>query len=359
MSYNVQVQSASSITRLASIGQNASQVGPQSKIPNLAAGLYVQGSSAGTSGLLPSRLRVKKPDGTWATVWQQVGPQGIQGVQGLIGLTGPVGPPGISTWGAIGGVLSSQADLAAALAAKSDGTGTSAPTTTGTQTALAIPTGTGDLVIFANNATLLNVQGIAAGLHGQKLTIVSIGAGQVDFNHQHASATAANRLVNFATVGITSLAAGSGVATFIYSTTDNRWHLDAHEQGAWITPAYNAGDFIGIGGMTWTVDAGDITTFAFVLNGRSLTVSYWLDTTTISAPLAALIAIHLPNGYVAGRSVILQTSIVNDNGSADIVAESQSAATSAYIFLAKVDGTVFLASVNNTNVRGTITFEVQ
>src|SRR4026208_1458390 len=65
-----------------------------------------------------------------------------------------------------------------------------APTTTGTQTALAIPSGTGDLVLYLNNGALLTIQGIAAGVANQTLTLVSKGAGQVDLAHLHASGTA-------------------------------------------------------------------------------------------------------------------------------------------------------------------------
>ncbi len=46
------------------------------------------------------------------------GSQGSQGVAGAQGPTGPQGPAGPSVWGGIGGSLSSQTDLAQALALK-------------------------------------------------------------------------------------------------------------------------------------------------------------------------------------------------------------------------------------------------
>src|SRR5580765_5799317 len=55
----------------------------------------------------------------------------------------------------------------------------SAVSTTGHITALALPSGAGPLGIYMTNATLSTVQGMAAGLDGQQLTIVSTGAGQV------------------------------------------------------------------------------------------------------------------------------------------------------------------------------------
>src|SRR4026209_1113203 len=53
-----------------------------------------------------------------------------------------------------------------------------APMTPGTQTALAIPSGTGDLVLYPNNATLLTIQGIAAGVADQSLQPVPQGGGR-------------------------------------------------------------------------------------------------------------------------------------------------------------------------------------
>jgi hypothetical protein len=110
--------------------------------------------------------------------------------------------------GTAGQVLTSNGASADPTFQNAAAVGTSIVTTTGVITALALPTGTGDLLIYMNNATLATIQGIAAGLSGQRLTILSIGAGQVDFAHQNAGATAANRLINFATSGNTSLAAG-------------------------------------------------------------------------------------------------------------------------------------------------------
>jgi hypothetical protein len=177
--------------------------------------------------------------------------------------------------------LATTAFTAAALAP-----GVSAPTTTGTATALAIPAGAGNLVLFVNNATLLTVQGIAAGLDGQLLTIFSKGAGQIDFYHAHASGTALGKLNLFATTGFTSLAAGAGVAVFQYDLTLTKWRLVAHEQGDWITPAFVAGDFTASAG-NWTVASA--TTHKYYLNGRKLTHAWAISGTTSGTPVSVKI----------------------------------------------------------------------
>lgn len=178
---------------------------------------------------------------------------------------------------------------------------TSTITTTGTQAALAIPAGTGDLVIFANNATLLTVQGITAGLDGQQLSIFSIGAGEVDFPHENASASAALRLHNFATSGLTPLAPGVGIATFVYdanfaSGPVGRWVLKEHVQGAFITRAFSAGNYTASGTLTWTVAAA--ITDRYYLDGRKLTMQQLISGST-GGLAAAELRVALPNGYTA------------------------------------------------------------
>jgi len=241
-------------------------------------------------------------------------------------------------------------------ALKSGATATSTITTTGTQTALAIPAGTGDLIIRANNATLLTLQGIAAGIDGQRLTIESVGAGQVDLAHQHASATAANRLINFATVGLTSLAAGSGIAAFVYDATTARWRLLAHEQGAWITPAFNAGDFVGSSGMTWTVQAGDIVAYRYRLAGRFATLSAVFDLTSVAAP-SNQGEIAVPAGLIPA-SYTVAAGVMFDNGVATLCQGSVFAGTGK-LYVSRTDFASWQVSTNNTGVHVALSFEVQ
>lgn len=97
-------------------------------------------------------------------------------------------------------------------------------TTIGTQTALALPSGNGPLVILANNASTLTVQGIAAGLDGQRLKIVSIGAGSIILQHQNAGASAANRIVVLQGSDST-MTAGASAVDLVYDLTNARWRI--------------------------------------------------------------------------------------------------------------------------------------
>jgi len=184
----------------------------------------------------------------------------------------------------------------------------SAPTTTGNQTALAVPTNTGGLLAtYHNNATLTTIQGMAAGQHGQLWFHYSKGAGQVDFAHLHASGTALGKLKLFATTGVTSLAAGSGVALFQYDATVGvtQWKLVTHKQGAWISAAWVAGHFTGNGTMTWGVDVGDVSC-RYLLDGRTVTFTFNFATTTIGG--AANTLLQISNAQWGGFTIATTAS---------------------------------------------------
>ena len=235
--------------------------------------------------------------------------------------------------------------------------GTSAPTTTGTQTALALPTGsTGDLVLYLNNASLLTVQGIAAGTQGQLLYVFSKGAGQVDFAHNHASGTALGKLKLFATTGLTSLAAGSGAAVFEYDATATVWRLVAHEQGAWIAPAYVGTDYTAATG-TWTVDSGDVLMMRYWLKGRTLFVKFWFLTTSVSATPTELRR-AIPGGFTQGpgNETITTTQVSNAGGGAAV--GMVSAAGTNLTFVSTIGGAGWATATNNTSINGGIAFEV-
>jgi hypothetical protein len=237
------------------------------------------------------------------------------------------------------------------------GAGVSTVTTTGNITALALPTGTGNLVIYMNNASLATIQGIAAGLTGQRLSIVSIGAGQVDLSHQDAAATAANRLINFATSGKTSLAAATGAAELEYDAANSRWRLVAHEQGAFITPTFAGGNFTANGAMTWTVDSGDVTTYAYLLRGRTLFVEFDIQTTTVGGTLNSLLNVAIPAGYTLAKQQFSAAVWASNNGTATTGLIGGPAA-STVLGINKSDLTNWAAATNNTRVASSICVEV-
>lgn len=228
-------------------------------------------------------------------------------------------------------------------------------TATGTQNDVAVSA----LTLRCNNASALTITGFAAGVDGQLLHVVSVGAGQVDFAHQNTGSAAANRLINFATSGNTSLAAGVGTATFVYDATTARWRLVAHEQGAWITPTFAAGNFTAIGTMTWTVGAGDVVHNRYVLRGRTVTWELTLDATTVGGVLSTELRATIPGGFTANGPDVFGPALISDNGATRVWAvwEFTNATFARFYVAASLAGN-WSAATDATRVYAVMTFEV-
>jgi len=213
-------------------------------------------------------------------------------------------------------------------------------------------------LIRMNNSGLSTIRGLLAGTNGQRVTIISVGGGQVDLAHENTGSLASNRLHNFATSANTSLAAGCGVATYQYDGTalQARWKLIEHFQGDFIDVAYSAGNFTAGGSMTWTVDAGDQITYAYYLSGRILTVVTYLDTTSIGGTPALQLFIAIPVGFTASRK-FQNVSTLFDNG-VFALAYVRVSVSGTTIEIGRGDTTNLTASTNNTYIRVLIAFSV-
>lgn len=236
-------------------------------------------------------------------------------------------------------------------------------TTTSTGSVNDLALNAGVTVLRCTNASLLTLTGLAAGVDGQRLLVVSVGAGQVDLAHQNAGSVAANRLINFATSGSTSLAPGTGTAEYEYDGATARWRLINHEQGAWITPTFSAGNYTANGVMTWTLTSGDVTTQAYWLKGRTLTVQWYLQTTTVGG--TANIALYIGNGawggFTAAKAMGNPMQYTDNSGTVWAHGHAFIAATATVIQLYRVTfGTNNWTLSTDLNYQmGQLTFEVQ
>ena len=214
-------------------------------------------------------------------------------------------------------------------------------------------------VIRMNNASLATIRGLKAGLDGQELTIVSIGAGQVNLSHQDTGdGTAANRLINFVTSGVTPLAAGVGTATYRYDATTSRWRLTRHEQGAPIAVPYNSGDFTSTSG-TWTVESGDDLAYSYFLVGRQLTVGLTLNATTTSNSGIRLF-VTLPNAWISsGPAVSIPASTLSGITPAEpsVLSMNPSASNNKLAFR-RISFAAWPDATNTLTITGTISFFV-
>lgn len=210
-------------------------------------------------------------------------------------------------------------------------------------------------VIRCGNPALTTIRGLKAGADGQRVLIVSRAAGEVDFAHQNSGSTAANRLINFVTSGITPLAPGAGAAVYEYDATTGRWVIVAHEQGAAIAVAYSAGNFTASAG-TWTVDAGDVGNFSYYLKGRHLSVDLFLSTTSVSATPATLNTL-IPNGYTVAKTK-RQIGAMLDNGTGTTGFLQVSATGTTIGAFRDVTAANWATAVNTTYVLAGIDLEI-
>lgn len=228
-------------------------------------------------------------------------------------------------------------------------------TSTGTVNDFALTAGVS--LLRVNNATLLTLTGLSAGVDGQRVDLVSIGAGQVDINNQNAGSTAANRVINSVT-GTISLAAGVGRATIEYDLTTARWRVLQHEQGAWITPTFAAGDFTAATG-TWTVSSGNVQRHAFILRGRTVTEYLEVAGTSVSATPTFLKSL-IPNSMIAAGRATCQ-SMYLDNGGTYAMGASWIAAVANTVInhYKSAFGNAWSVAASTTELYVTMTYEVQ
>ncbi len=146
-------------------------------------------------------------------------------------------------------------------------------------------------IIVAGGAS--TIHGIAGGVDGQCVTIHSVVAGPVNLVHVSGSCAPANRLINLVTAP-TPLAI-QGTATYRYDASSGAWRLIFHDQGQGLDVPYVQGNFISLGGGTWTVPAGSIVTNRYHLTGRMLHWTVYLQSSTIGGTPGQL-GIYLPGG---------------------------------------------------------------
>lgn len=237
-------------------------------------------------------------------------------------------------------------------------------TSTGTVNDFALSSQTAPVIILrCNNAADLIFTGfLAPTTAGQRLIVQAVGAGNIFIAHQNAGSAAADRAINFATTGLTPLAAGLGMAEFVADLTTSRWRMVSHEQGAALAVTFAAGSYTGGGSLTWTVGSGDVITQSYYLRGRQMTVVTYLTQTSTSGTANA--SVILSNALWASFTTAKQTLVLalyNDAGGGIAQGFCESGPTTSGITIqcSKNTGTWSNAAANTTNLQFTMLMEVQ
>lgn len=237
-------------------------------------------------------------------------------------------------------------------------------TSTGTVNNLSVTLLSGVLnVIRCNNVTDLTLTGlVSTGIEdGTEVLFETVGAGNVYFKHLNGGSSAANQFSNIATSGDTPISTG-GVARFKYGTTSSLWRLTSHEQGAWITPTFAAGNFTGSASLTWTVAGGNVTSDAYRLSGRTLHVT--LDIVATSTGGTASTQLKIGNAAWGGFTIAktgVGTGRITDAGATAVIGIGVCTAAATFIAIEKVDISTWsnVASSNTSVEFQSLSFEVQ
>jgi hypothetical protein len=148
----------------------------------------------------------------------------------------------------------------------------------------------------------------------------------------------------------------------IYRSDENTWKI-VEKADQWYDSVYAAGSFTTDAG-TWTVDAGDVTTLTWQLDGNKMTCTFHLTATTVATnPTELRIAIPGLDGVFLTRTIARTTAnpiLAKDNGTVVSTAYVEALVGKSYLRVRKDQaGTAWVAATNATEIRGQITFMVQ
>lgn len=238
----------------------------------------------------------------------------------------------------------------------------SASTVTGAQNnynldGLAAAPAIGTGVLNWAGAADVTFTGFAGGIAGRVVLIKNKSASsRLRIATQHTDSSEANRCINPSAFS-QDLGVG-GSALLVYDGVASRWNVELISAGAPITVAFSAGDFTASGSMSWTVGAGDVTTFTYVQVGKMLHIHFYIVSTTVGGTPSTELRITIPGGYTSAK-VALNTIQAGDNGSVGVGAVLVAASgTVLRCFKSMTSADNWSAATDATFVAGQVTIEI-
>lgn len=172
---------------------------------------------------------------------------------------------------------------------------------------------------------------------------------------QDTNSTAANRIICPSTAG--QIVGVNGLMLLVYDDTTDRWREQVIDCGAWITPTFAGGDFTASGSMTWTVESGDISNFSYQQRGNTLTITLYVDTTTVGGTVSNQLRVAIHGGFAGAKASLNQVLYYSDNGTTG-VGFVDVADAGTVLRLLKSGGGNWTLATNNTSVYTTVTIEI-
>lgn len=126
--------------------------------------------------------------------------------------------------------------------------------------------------------------------------------------------------------------------------------------GDWTPVTFVAANFTGNGTLVWTVEIADQATLAYTLIGKTMTVSFYINDTTV-AGTGSVLQIRIPGGFLAKRAMANACALY-DNATFEIGFVSVDAGGGT-INIRRPAAANWTASANSTTVLGQLAFEVE
>ena len=138
---------------------------------------------------------------------------------------------------------------------------------------------------------------------------------------------------------------------------DVRWSIASTTAlGNWIDAPFSAGDFTASGSMTWTVDAGDVIFYRYMVLGNTMWMTWFIDNTTVGGSLSNVLRLGVPGGYEVDGPT---RAVYRRRESAGFAHAFLTAnAGDAFVELRMFDNSNWAASTNSADVEGSATFPI-
>ena len=88
---------------------------------------------------------------------------------------------------------------------------------------------------------------------------------------------------------------------------------DTYLGGAWTRPSFSAGNFTASGSMTWTVVSGDVVEYSYIINGKTMTVAFYIQG-TLGGTVNNALGIAIPASKTAANSFRIPAWIFENGG---------------------------------------------
>lgn len=211
---------------------------------------------------------------------------------------------------------------------------------------LSIP---GTTLAEASQFLQVNPAGTAYELKTPAQTRTELGLGDLALENSPLS------LAKGGTAAISAAAARTSLSVYSAAEVDA---LLAAIGATWTTPAYDAANFVGAGTLTWTVAAGDVKTYSYMIINKLMILAFALNTTTLAGGAGEVsVKLKIPASKVLNQD--FDNFCVVIEGANRVVGVVGGDVGDTFLDISKNDALLLTVGVDNWYARGTALFAIQ